>query len=155
MEMGTLREIKTKMKADPDWSKTLLRSAKDEILIDVDGDGLADVALMDSIGDGDIDTLALDLTGDGEFNLYFHDSDGNGLPDVVLLDEDGDGILDLAAAGPQVGEAMLLTAYRIMKILDEGDYIAAELAKELDQLNEELLKAQEELEKEPEEKPQE
>ena len=26
MEMGTLREIKTKMKADPDWNKTLLRT---------------------------------------------------------------------------------------------------------------------------------
>ena len=36
--MGTLRKVKRKMKMDKDFRKTLVRSAKDEILIDVDGD---------------------------------------------------------------------------------------------------------------------
>ena len=143
--MGTLRVVKTKMKEDQEWSKTLLRSAKDEILIDVDGDGMADVALMDSTGDGDIDTLAVDLTGDGEFNLYFHDSDANGIPDVVLLDSDGDGVLDLAEYGPGVEEAMVEAAASILAMLGAGDYIAEELDKELSELDAELKAAQKEV----------
>ena len=144
--MGTLRTIKTQMKEDKEWSKTLLRSAKDEILIDVDGDGLADVALMDSTGDGDIDTLALDLTGDGEFNLYFHDSDANGIPDVVLLDSDGDGILDLAEYGPGVEDQMVEIAASIMEMLGFGEYVSAELDKELERLDQELKEAQKQVE---------
>ena len=140
--MGTLRIIKSKMREDQEWSKTLLRSAKDEILIDVDGDGMADVALMDSTGDGDIDTLAVDLTGDGEFNLYFHDSDANGIPDVVLLDSDGDGILDLAEYGPGVEDLMISAAAAILDMMTAGDYIAAELDKELEELDAQLREAQ-------------
>ena len=62
--MGTLRKMKMKMRLDKDLHKTLVRSAKNEILIDVDGYHEADFALMDTTGDGDIDTLAVDLTGD-------------------------------------------------------------------------------------------
>ncbi|MCD8045803.1 MAG: hypothetical protein LUE90_04030 [Clostridiales bacterium] len=85
--MGTLRKVKHKMKLDKDFRKTLVRSAKNEIMIDVDGDGIPDVAMMDSTGDGDIDTIAVDLTGDGEFNLYFHDSNANGIPDMIKAEK--------------------------------------------------------------------
>ena len=44
--MGTLRKVKRKMKMDKDFRKTLVRSAKDEILIDVDGDGQPDVSRL-------------------------------------------------------------------------------------------------------------
>ena len=145
--MGTLRTVKRKMKLDKDLRKTILRSAKDEILIDVDGDGLADAALMDSTGDGNIDTLAVDLTEDGEFNLYFHDSDANGVPDMVLLDEDGDGVLDYAAIGSEVEEAMISIANDILTMLALGDYITEKLDEELDALEKELKSARKALKK--------
>ncbi|MCD7956807.1 MAG: hypothetical protein LUG99_05980 [Lachnospiraceae bacterium] len=132
--MGTLREVKRKMKHDKDFRKALVRSAKDEIMIDVDGDGIADVALMDSTGDGDIDTLAVDLTGDGEFNLYFHDSDGNGLPDMVLLDEDGDGIIEEAYIGEEIEVRMIEAADAVLTMMAIGDYVAKRLDQELEAL---------------------
>ncbi len=143
--MGTLREVKRKMKHDKEFRKTLVRSAKDEILIDVDGDGIADMALMDSIGDGDIDTLAMDLTGDGEFNLYFHDSDGNGLPDMVLLDEDGDGIIEEAVIGKAIEVQMIEAANEILTMMAIGDYVAETLDQELDDLQELLDQARKDL----------
>ena len=145
--MGTLRTVKRKMKLDKDLHKTLLRSAKDEILIDIDGDGMADAALMDSTGDGNIDTLAVDLTDDGEFNLYFHDSDANGIPDMVLLDEDGDGVLDYAAIGSEVEEAITAAANEILTMMAAGDYIAQRLDEELDALEKELKAARKALKK--------
>lgn len=144
--MGTLRKVKRKMRFDKDLRKTLVRSAKDEILIDVDGDGQPDVALMDSTGDGDIDTLAVDLNGDGEFNLYFHDSDGNGLPDLVLLDSEGDGeVLEVLGFGPEVEKKMILTVHSIMAMMDLGDYMAESLDNALDDLQAELEEARKEL----------
>ncbi len=132
--MGTLREVKKKMKHDKEFRKTLVRSAKDEIMIDVDGDGIADVALMDSTGDGDIDTLAVDLTGDGEFNLYFHDSDDNGLPDMVLLDEDGDGIIEEAYIGEEIEVRMIEAADAVLTMMAIGDYVTETLDQELEDL---------------------
>ena len=132
--MGTLRKLKTKMKFDRDWHKTLLRSAKNEILIDIDGDKEADLALLDTTGDGDIDTLAIDLTGDGEFNLYFGDTDQNGIPDVVLYDENGTGDLELLGIGPEVEEAIINTVGLIRAAVITGDYIADALEQELDEL---------------------
>ena len=145
--MGTLREVKRKMKMDKDFRKTLLRSAKDEILIDVDGDGMADVALMDSTGDGNIDTLAVDLTEDGEFNLYFHDSDGNNIPDMVLLDSEGDGVLELVGIGQEVEDAMIAAANEILTMMAVGDYITEQLDKEFDALEKELKAARKALKK--------
>lgn len=145
--MGTLRTIKRKMKLDTEWRKTLLRSAKDEILIDVDGDGMADVALMDSTGDGNIDTLAVDLTGDGEFNLYFHDSDANNIPDMILLDSEGDGTLELVGVGPDVERQMIAAAGNILTMMALGEYEAKRLDKELEDLQSELDTARKLLQK--------
>lgn len=140
--MGTLRKVKRKMKSDNDFRKALVRSAKDEILIDIDGDGQADIALMDSVGDGDIDTLAVDLTGDGEFNLYFHDSDANGLPDLVLLDSEGNGEnIEVLGFGPEVEKRMIMRAHAIMAMLDLEDYASATLDAEMDALQKELDEA--------------
>lgn len=139
--MGTLRKVKRKMKMDKDFRKALVRSAKDEILIDVDGDGQPDIALMDSVGDGDIDTLAVDLNGDGEFNLYFHDSDANGLPDIVLLDSEGDGRVEVLGVGPEVETRMIMAAHTIMTMLDLEDYASASLDSALDELQKEIDEA--------------
>ncbi len=132
--MGNLRKIKRKMKLDRNLRKTLVRSAKDEILIDVDGDGLPDVGLLDSTGDGNIDTITVDLTGDGEFDLYFHDSDANGVPDMILLDEDGDGTIDFVAAGTAVEEALLQAAADIFLQMAAEEYAAEVLEDALDRM---------------------
>lgn len=145
--MGTLKKLKTKMKLDRDWHKTLLRSGKDEILIDIDGDNESDVALMDTTGDGDIDTIAVDLTGDGEFNLYFGDTDQNGIPDVVLYDEDGTGSLELLGLGKDLEDAIVGTACMIRAAVITGDYVAEALEQELDELQREIKAAQKELKK--------
>ncbi len=143
--MGTLRRVKQKMKLDKDFRKTLIRSAKDEILIDVDGDGIPDIALMDSTGDGNIDTLAMDLTGDGEFNLYFNDTDGNGIPDMVLLDEDGDGIIEVIAIGKEIEAQMIEAANTILTMMAVGDYVTEALDQVLNDLQELLIEAKKEL----------
>ena len=132
--MGTLRKLKTKMKFDRDWHKTLLRSGKDEILIDIDGDKEADLALLDT-------------TGDGEFNLYFGDTDQNGIPDVVLYDENGTGSLELLGLGKEVEDAIVSTACMIRAAVITGDYIADALEQELDELQREIKAAQKELKK--------
>ena len=144
--MGTLTKVKRRLKADRDFKKALVRSAKDEILIDLDGDGQADLALMDSIGDGDIDTLALDLTGDGEFNLYFHDSDANGLPDLVFIDEQGDGeSIKVLGVGPEVEKRMIITAHEIMLMQDLAAYSAEKMNTALELLQKELEEAKQSL----------
>lgn len=145
--MGTLRKLKKKMKFDRDWHKTLLRSPKNEILIDLDGDKEADLALLDTTGNGDIDTLAVDLTGDGEFNLYFGDTDQNGIPDIVLYDEDEAGSLEVLGLGKEVEDAVLNTVALIRASVITGDYIADALDRELDELNREIKSIQKELKK--------
>ena len=90
--MGTLRKTKLWMKVHRDTRHMLLKSRRDEILIDMDGDKEADLALLDISGDGNIDTIAADISGDGELDLLIMDSDGNGIPDALLMD-DGEGII--------------------------------------------------------------
>lgn len=136
--MGTLRKVKLKMMVDKDFRKALIRSAKDEILIDVDGDGQPDVALLDCTGDGDIDTLAVDLTGDGEFNLYLHDSDANGLPDLVLLDREGDGDMEVLDIGPDAEARVLEAGQTILTMLEPGEYVAQALDQALEELQREI-----------------
>ena len=145
--MGTLRKLKMKMRMDKDWHKTLLRSSKDEILIDVDGDKEADVALMDTTGNGDIDTIAVDLTGDGEFNLYFGDTDDNGIPDVILYDEEGNGNLVILGLGKEVEEAILSAVAAIQTMLLADEYINAALEAELDELDRQVKEARKQLKK--------
>ncbi len=94
-DMTDIIKTKKRMKEDPTLKKMVLLSRKDEILLDLDGDCLADAGLMDSTGDGRVDTLAIDLTGDNEFNLYFMDTRNNNLPDVVFYDEESNGDLRL------------------------------------------------------------
>lgn len=145
--MGTLRKLKMKMRMDKDWHKTLLRSSRNEILIDVDGDKEADVALMDTTGNGDVDTIAVDLTGDGEFNLYFGDTDDNGIPDVILYDEEGNGNLEILGLGKEVEEAILSAVAAIQTILLADEYINATLEAELDELDRRVKEARKQMKK--------
>ena len=135
--MGNLRKIKRKMRLD---RKTLVRSTKDEILIDVDGDGMPDVALLDVSGDGDVDTLAVDLNGNGEFDLFFHDSDANGVPDMVWLNDEDEGV-ELVGVGPEIEQAMIAAAQAVLEQMALEEYVAQELDKELDELQQEIDQA--------------
>ena len=108
-----------------------------EILLDMDGDRLADIGLLDDMGDGNIDNLALDLTGDNEFNLFFTDTDLNGLPDVTYLDEKGDGNLQLIGIGEMVQGDMQMAASRVYSKLQDENATDEELKdalKELDKI---------------------
>ncbi len=145
--MGTLRKMKMQMRLDKELHKTLVRSAKNEILIDVDGDHEADVALIDTTGDGDIDTLAVDLTGDGEFNLYFTDTDHNGVPDVVLLDSTGRGDIELLGIGKEVEDAMVAVADRVLHMMAAEAYVAEALDAALDELDQDIRQARKALKK--------
>ena len=138
--MGNLRKIKRKMRLDRDLRKTLVRSTKDEILIDVDGDGMPDVALLDVSGDGDVDTLAVDLNGNGEFDLFFHDSDANGVPDMVWLNDEDEGV-ELVGVGPEIEQAMIAAAQAVLEQMALEEYVAQELDKELDELQKEIDQA--------------
>ena len=88
--MGTLRQLKTKMRLDKDLRPMLVRSMLHEALIDLDGDKVADIALIDNNHDGDIDMIGVDVTGNGTFNLYIGDADGNGIIDTVEFFDDED-----------------------------------------------------------------
>ncbi len=145
--MGTLRKMKMKLRLDKDLHKTLVRSAKNEILIDVDGDHEADVALTDSVGDGDIDTLAVDLTGDGEFNLYFKDTNHSGVPDMVYLDSTGEGDITLLGVGPEIEEAIRKAAGGILLMMAEEEYEAELLDAALDEVDADIRKMRKSLKK--------
>ncbi len=145
--MGTLRELKMKMKLDRDWHKTLVRGGRNEILIDVDGDKQPDIAIMDTTGNGDIDTLAVDLTGDGEFNLYISDTDGNGIPDLILMDEEGNGDLKVLGMGEDVENAIIAAANAVKAAIAAGDYISQVLDAALDDLDKEVRIARKKLRK--------
>lgn len=145
--MGTLRKLKLKMKLDKTLRHTLIKGLKNEILIDLDGDKEADIALLDTNKDGDIDTIALDLDGDGELGFYAVDQDHNGIVDTLLCDVDGDGKLDCLASGKEVEEAIISALILVNEALKEGEYIASELDKALDELEKEIKKSRKELKK--------
>lgn len=145
--MGNLRKLKIRMKLDRDLRHTLLRGSKNEILIDLDGDGEADIAILDADHDGDIDAVALDLDGDGELGFYVVDSDHNGIPDQILVDVDGDGKLDVLAAGKEVEDAIISAVILVEKAMEASEYIAANLDAALDDLEKEVKKARKQLRK--------
>ena len=94
--MGTLRKLKTKMKFDRDWHKTLLRSGKDEILIDIDGD--KEAAIL-AAADGTVEEAEYSA----KKGYYLRIRHGNGLETLYahcssLLAEEGDSV----SAGEQV-----------------------------------------------------
>ena len=127
--MTDIIKTKDRMKKDPTLGKMVLLSSKTEILLDVDGDCLADVGLMDSVGDGRVDTLAVDLTGDNEFNLYFMDTRNNNIPDVAFYDEESNGDLKLVGIGEGVQGTMQNAAAKVYRALLAEEYDPAKVEK--------------------------
>ena len=145
--MGTLRKAKVKFKMDRDLRKLLVRGGRNEILLDLDGDKLADIVLADDNGDGDIDTIAVDLTGDGEFNLYFVDTDHNNIPDAVLYDKDGTGEMEILGLGEEVEERLISAAQHLYALMIAEEYIAEKVDLALSELEKKVHDARKELNK--------
>ncbi len=138
--MGTLREVKNALRLDKTLRPMLVKSMLHEVLIDLDGDKVADIALIDNNHDGDIDTIAVDATGNGDFNLYVGDMDGNGIIDTVQFYDDDDDMPIASYFGRSVEERFVELGAAIYTRIIAGEIIA-----------EEILKAFEEFEKQAEE----
>lgn len=142
--MGTLRKLKTAMKLDKELRPMLVRSMLHEVLIDLDGDKVADIALIDQNHDGDIDTIAVDATGNGDFNLYVGDTDGNGIIDTVAFYDDGDDIPIASYFGRAVEKRFVDLATAIYTRVVAKELIAAELIRAFQEFE---ARAEEEYEK--------
>ena len=111
--MPTLKQMKKKLKEAAEMDKiTISKGEKNQILIDLDGDGKPEAALIDTTDSDGADLLALDLTGDHKFNLYLDDTPLpktenydlgkpvlSGAHTDVYVDKNGDGNLQLAGEG--------------------------------------------------------
>ena len=90
----TILELRQILKKDEEVAKLITPSARNEIYMDINGDGIADFAFINSscdlTGKGDVDTFAIDLGNDGEFDLYLRDSDGNFISDEIIFFKDGE-----------------------------------------------------------------
>ena len=146
--MGTLRQLKIHMRSDSELRPLLVRSSHHEVLIDLDGDKVADIALIDNNHDGDIDMIGVDVTGNGDFNLYIGDADANGIPDTVEFYEDGEDMPLAAYFGRRVEDRFIDMAELVYARIVAREIIAEELISALEEFEkraeEEYAKAQEE-----------
>ena len=133
-----IRMAKLRIKADPELRKLLMRSSRNEIMLDLDGDGVADVCISSENEGKKIDTLAIDLSGNGEFNLYLHDADGNGIPDTILWADDDSEEVEVIAMGTDVEGGLIDIAARIDRLLSAEEFLNEELGLSLADLAEYL-----------------
>ena len=121
-----IKKIKKQIKADPELRDMLVRSGRNEIMLDLDGDGAADLCLSCEGGGDRIDTLALDLSGNGDFNLFLHDADGNGIPDTVFWADDESDEAELIAFGSEVEQGLIRIAAHIDALLTADEFMTEE-----------------------------
>ena len=90
----SINDLKQLLLKNPEIQKMVIPSARFEVYMDINGDGIADFAFIDSscdlTGKGALDTFAIDLGNDGEFDLYLRDSDGNFISDEIIYFKDGE-----------------------------------------------------------------
>ena len=134
-----IREAKKRIKNDPELSTKLVKSGWNEIALDLDGDGMADVCFASTKLGRKIDTIAVDLSGNGEFNLYLHDVDGNGIPDtVVWAGDEGSEEGAVVAFGGEVELGFINLGVRIANLLVAEEFLNRELGLSLIDLAEYL-----------------
>lgn len=132
--MGNLQKLKSKLRADAHWKRSIVRSTKSEILIDLDGDKEADLCLMTTSEEGKIDVYAIDLTGEGEFNLYFLDTNHDDIPDRIFMDQEGVGQMEPLGSGRDEETVLVDAMAAVAKEVKDGSFQAAELGAALDHL---------------------
>ena len=124
----SIREAKKRIKNDPELSKMLVKSGWDEISLDLDGDGMADICFSSTKIGRKIDTIAIDLSGNGEFNLYIHDIDGNGIPDSVLwVGDEGSEEGAVVAFGSEVELGFINLGVHVANLMVAEDFLNTEL----------------------------
>ena len=131
--MGTLRNLKNTMMQDEKLRPLLLRSTRREVLIDLDGDKVADIALIDDNRDGDIDMIGVDVTGNGEFNFYVGDVDVNGIPDTVQFFEDDEEMPIASYFGRAVEARFTALAERVHDRFIAKEVVASEFVAALNE----------------------
>ena len=102
----SLVKLRVTLRSEFGMAKLLRESPKNEIFLDLNGDGITDFALIDRNHSNKIDTIAMDLYGDGEFDLYLIDTDDNGIPDKAEYYKTGDDEPTLAAGNAALEEAL-------------------------------------------------
>ena len=116
--MGTLKQTKKRFTSAINAAKiSVLAMEADRILVDLNGDKMADAALIDTTGNGAPDLLALDLTGDGKFNLFLDDTNDNNFPDTAYIDQNGDGNIKLLSMGESIKNKSQLKLVKIYATL--------------------------------------
>lgn len=124
----SIRDAKKRIKNDPELSKMLVKSGWNEISLDLDGDGVADICFSSNNLIRKIDTIAIDLSGNGEFNLYIQDFDGNGIPDTVIwAGDDGSEGGTIVAFGGEVELGFINLGVRVANLLVAEDFLNREL----------------------------
>ena len=136
--MGNLSEIKNNFKQDEELRVYFINGSMNEILLDLDKDGIADIALIDDDKDGDLDTIAVDLTGDGEFNLYLMDLDENGTTDAVVYEESGEKDPKLLGLRAESEERIIALADKAYAHIIKEDWSAKEIASALMEIETEV-----------------
>lgn len=132
-----MSEIRRKIRADAITRKMVMPSAKNEVFLDLDGDGKADFALIAGIG-GNLDTFAVDMTGNGEFNLYYKDTDFNGIGDDVRYYPDGSDVPSFTAQGKKVEADITDHALKLVNALS-GEFDGVSFVQILKELKKELV----------------
>ena len=133
--MGTLTRARDAVKSDESLHKMLIRDGKDGLLLDVDGDSIADVGLFDANTDGNIDTLAVDIYKTGKFNLYIMDSDMRGAPDTVYISEKGTGDLKRIEKGAGIASRLSDAAQELCRAINSGKCHASDIFHKLKEFN--------------------
>lgn len=70
--------------------------APDQVLYDVDDNGVVELDAVDADGDGRLDVWSYDRDQDGRIDMVITDQNGDGVPDGGWSDDNYDGVADRA-----------------------------------------------------------
>ena len=135
--MATLKSTRKRLEEASKLDRIKIsKGEKNQVLIDLNGDGKPEAALIDTTDSGRPDLLAIDVNGDHQFNLYLDDTDDNAFPDVVYMDEKGDGNIHLLKFGEEIENDVHQELVKIFAVLTDDDSETESLNSALHKLSE-------------------
>jgi hypothetical protein len=147
--MSSLSAVRLVMKSDLSIRKMMVRGNRNEILLDMDGDGQPDVAIQDINNDGQVDRIAFDVSGSGTYDLFVDDQDGNGIPDRIFTftegGEEGRDKEEVLAEGPALEVALVESYKGLVALMDLQEMVKEDLDAALKELEINVRKARREL----------